>query len=119
MTKFSKTTVLAVLQKVWSAKTSDVWTPSNPAHGQCNVTAILIHDLFGADILKTPLAEGDHFYNRIGGERIDLTASQFERPIDYADLPSCREEALQGTSAEKALALRTAFLLHFLPTVPN
>ena len=32
-------------------------------------------ELFGGEILKTPLPDGDHFYNRINGQRIDLTAS--------------------------------------------
>ena len=63
--------------------------------------------------MKTPLAEGDHFYNRISGERIDLTDNQFEAPILYLDLASDREEALSGTSVAKYEALRSAFLAHF------
>lgn len=61
--------VQSALRKAWSLQTASQWTPDNPAAGQCNVTALLIHDLFGGDLLKTPLPAGDHFYNRIGGVR--------------------------------------------------
>lgn len=74
---FDADSVLAILRRAWSSTSSSQWRPDNPARGQCNVTAILLHDLYGAEILKTPLAAGEHFYNRIGNERIDLTASQF------------------------------------------
>jgi hypothetical protein len=73
------------------------------------VTALLANDLFGGDILKTPLPDGDHFYNRIDGDRIDFTAEQFETPIDYLDLPLDRTEALAGTTPEEYQALRSAF----------
>jgi hypothetical protein len=101
--------VAAALLRSWSLKTSDGWTAGNPARGQCSVTALLIEELFGGEILKTPLPEGDHFYNRIDGQRIDLTDSQFEAPIAYADLTSDREEALSGTTSAKYENLKSAF----------
>src|SRR5215813_1576779 len=95
---FEETRIAAALLGSWSIDTSGNWLPDNPARGQCNVTALLINELFGGEILKTPLPEGDHFYNRIDGARIDLTASQFEAPVDYLDVASNRDEALAGTS---------------------
>lgn len=106
---FRQDRVAAALRKAWSLRTSGRWTAANPVRGQCNVTALLVEELFGGEILKTPLPEGDHFYNRIGGQRIDLTASQFEAPIGYADLPSNRQEALSGTTSAKYEALKPAF----------
>jgi len=47
-----------------------------------------------------------HFYNLVGGKRVDFTASQFESPIGYDDLPSNRDEALSDTSAEQYQLLR-------------
>ena len=111
--RFEKNRVAAALLESWSLKTSGQWLASNPARGQCNVTALLINDLFGGEILKTSLPEGDHFYNRIDGERIDLTDSQFEAPIDYLDMASDRSEAFGGTSASKYEALKAAFCEHF------
>ena len=101
--------VQAALRSSWSIKTSGGWQARNPARGQCNVTALLVNDLYGGDILKTPLPDGDHFYNRINGDRIDFTAEQFDSPIGYVDLPSDRTEALAGTTLEKYEALRSAF----------
>ena len=102
--------VLATLRLAWSSRSSSQWLPDNPARGQCNVTAILLHDLHGAEILKTPLAAGEHFYNRIGHERIDLTAAQFDAPIVYADIASSREEAMAGTAEENYAALKDAYV---------
>jgi hypothetical protein len=110
---FSKTKVAAALFGAWSPATSGGWRDESPARGQCSVTALLLNELFGGDILKTPLPEGAHFYNRIGGERVDLTDKQFDAPITYLDLTSSRNEALADTSAAKYEALRAAFLARF------
>jgi hypothetical protein len=110
---FDRQRVAAALRVSWSSRTSGQWREADPARGQCNVTALLVNELFGGEILKTPLPEGDHFYNRIGGERIDLTEGQFAAPIAYRDLASDRGEALAGTSRTKYAALRGAFLQHF------
>lgn len=107
------TRIATALLASWSNETSENWRADSPARGQCNVTALLLNELFGGDILKTPLPEGDHFYNRIDGQRIDLTASQFESPIAYRDVASSRAEALAGTSVAKYDSLRIAFAAHF------
>lgn len=111
---FKKDEVAAALLHSWSRATSYGWRAENPARGQCNVTSLLLNELFGAEILKTPLPEGDHFYNRLGGERLDLTDNQFDAPITYLDVSSDRAEALSGTSPEKLEVLRAAFLTQVL-----
>ncbi len=111
--QFEKNHIAAALLASWSLKTSGQWLASNPARGQCNVTALLINELFGGLLLKTPLPEGDHFYNRINGVRIDLTDSQFETPVNYLDIESDRSEALAGTSVSRYEALKAAFSRHF------
>jgi hypothetical protein len=79
---------------------------------QCNVTALLVHELFGGELLKTRLPDGDHFYNRIDGVRFDFTESQFAHPITYVDLPTTRDDAEFGATNAELAALRTAFLWH-------
>ena len=111
--QFQANRVAAALIGSWSIETSGNWLADNPARGQCNVTTLLIHELFGGEILKTPLPQGDHFYNRIDGERTDLTASQFDAPVHYQDVASSRDEALAGTSIAKYESLRAAFAKHF------
>jgi len=98
----------AALVKSWSLASSTKWTAENPALGQCGVTALVVHDLFGGDVLKTPYGDIQHFYNRISGRRLDFTASQFSAPIEYLDLPSDRREAFADTNAEQYASLRKA-----------
>ncbi|WFU22076.1 hypothetical protein QA649_28780 [Bradyrhizobium sp. CB1717] len=109
---FDPDDVQRALSKAWSLSTSSQWRADNPAAGQCNVTSLLIHDHFGGDLLKTPLPAGDHFYNRIEGTRYDFTASQFDRPIAYVDLPTNRAEAELGATGEQLAELRAAFQRH-------
>ena len=52
---FPKTKVAAALLGAWSPATSGGWLNESPARGQCSVTALLLNELFGGDILKTPL----------------------------------------------------------------
>ena len=107
---FDQDGVQSALRKAWSPATSSQWTADNP--GQCNVTALLIHELFGGDLLKTPLPAGDHFYNRIAGRRYDFTASQFDQPIAYMDLTADPADAEQGATSSQLVALTAAFTRH-------
>ncbi|WP_431202553.1 YunG family protein [Bradyrhizobium betae] len=107
--RFDPDDIQRALREAWSLSTSSQWTPHNPAAGQCNVTSLLIHELFGGELLKTPRPAGDHFYNRIGGERYDFTASQFEQPIAYVDLPTDRADAERGATSDQLAELRAAF----------
>jgi hypothetical protein len=107
---FEPKQVASALHQSWSSATARQWTEDNPAAGQCNVTVLLVHELFGGELLKTRLPEGDHFYNRIDGVRFDFTASQFAHPITYTDLPTTRDDAERGAANAELAALRTAFL---------
>jgi hypothetical protein len=57
--------------------------------------SLLIHDVFGGEILKTRLKKGWHFYNRIEGKRIDFTipyGSKSTDDIQFEDIPSTPDE---------------------------
>ncbi len=96
----------AALDEAWSSGTSTKWTPENPPNGQCSVTSLVVQDLFGGEILKMQVPGGTHFYNRIGGKRVDLTISQFGQSIAFDDTLSSRAEALADTSLEQYFLLR-------------
>lgn len=59
------------------------WTPENPARDQCGVTAMVVNDLLGGELLRGEvLVDGQrtdyHWWNRLGlGVEIDLTREQF------------------------------------------
>ncbi|HYZ17960.1 MAG TPA: hypothetical protein VE615_00315 [Gaiellaceae bacterium] len=71
----------------WSldtAEADDAWTPDNPARGQCDITSLVVHDIFGGEILAAGVfRDGDrvesHMWNRLpGGMELDLTRDQFK-----------------------------------------
>jgi hypothetical protein len=100
------------ISRVWSGDTSsptDAWSSSNPAQNHCSITALVVQDHFGGEILSTKTQGGTHFYNLIDAKKWDLTVSQFAEPIPYDDTPSSRIAALADTSAQK-YALLTARL---------
>jgi hypothetical protein len=101
--------VFRLLQASWSRDTSSLWCPEVPSRGQCGVTALVINDMFGGEILKTHIGSKWHFYNRIDRVTRDFTASQFPEPILYQDLPSTREEAFGDTSESQYATLSKAF----------
>jgi len=70
------------------------------------VTALVVHDELGGEILKTDVNGAWHFYNRVDHKRIDFTMSQFDGPIGYADIPSTRAEALGDCSEQQYELLR-------------
>jgi len=114
---FDETAVRASLQNAWSLKTAKQWTPENPASGQCNVTAAVIFDLFGGEILRTRLPGVWHYYNKIEGRRIDLTDIQFdipgalfEAPEQYDDQLATRDAAMVGIPQREYDTLKTSLV---------
>ena len=75
------------LLQAWGLDTSSKWQASNPALGQCSVTALVVQDRLGGEILKTDVNGSWHFYNQLNGKRVDFTMRQFDSPISYDDLP--------------------------------
>jgi hypothetical protein len=70
------------LKASWNIDTSQSYLPERPSSGQCAVTALVIQDYFGGEIVRTHamLPNGkleSHYFNRINGEDIDLTKGQF------------------------------------------
>lgn len=76
-----------VLRRCWSYETAvpdTIWDPNVPAKGQCAVTALIVQDYLGGDLLRTmnprdtagrfPIS---HYFNLVDGREVDLTRSQF------------------------------------------
>ncbi|WP_226000714.1 hypothetical protein [Paenibacillus sp. BJ-4] len=93
------------LFQAWSLESSSKWTADNPAAGQCGVTALVVQDRVGGDILKTWLDSGWHYYNQIDEDILDFTRSQFSSLPQYQHVHSNREEAFSDTNAEQYAAL--------------
>jgi hypothetical protein len=83
----------------WSLDTAeegDGWTPANPSRGQCDVTSLVLHDIFGgevpaADVFRNGERVEAHMWNRLpGGMEVDLTRDQFKNGEVIGE-PSVRE----------------------------
>jgi hypothetical protein len=89
-TPLTLTALDQALRASWAADTcspDDVaraaWHPGNPAWGHCDITALVVHDLFGGDLLVAEVHHageqaGYHLWNRLAsGVELDLTRDQF------------------------------------------
>jgi hypothetical protein len=66
-----------------------------PPDDQDSLISLLIHDIFGGEILKTRKKNGWHFYNRIDGLRIDFTRSEIGKSSKeklFEDIPATPDE---------------------------
>ncbi len=75
---------MSAIEGSWNAETSasKEWSLENKALGQCAVTACVVQDYLGGDILNSvaTLPDGStdsHYYNIIDNEEVDWTRSQF------------------------------------------
>jgi hypothetical protein len=71
----------SVLRRAWRADTSydpNGWSIINPAFGQCAVTALIVQDLLGGELMYGATESLSHYWNRLpSGVEIDLTSDQF------------------------------------------
>ena len=99
--------LFAAIRASWSAATSthgDAWSPENPSWGQCDASSFVAWEHLGGElVLGEIFVEGDktefHYWNRIAGVDIDLTAEQFEGTEEIrqvAVLTSAEIAAKQG-----------------------
>jgi hypothetical protein len=89
VTELTIAEIAPVVRSAWSAETCDPvdladWSIGNPARGQCGVTALVICDLLGGELLIAEVIRADgsrqgiHYWNRLpDGTEVDLTVEQF------------------------------------------
>lgn len=105
------------------------WSPANPAWGHCDVTALLLNDVFGGDLVHGKVFAGEqqqglHWWNRLdSGLDLDLTRSQFQAGQRIVDAkPVKRPTDRQPRRYQEYLLLRKrveACLGQPLPGVPE
>ena len=60
------------------------WSSERPTVGQCAITAVYLHEIFGYDIYDVMVGRSRHFFNKKpDGSIIDLTSEQFDYEINY------------------------------------
>jgi hypothetical protein len=81
------------------------WSEDNPAKGQCAVTALLIQEILGGDLMRCVVdGFGSHYFNRLpDGTIVDLTRRQFPEGTVVPDgEPRDREYVLDSEPARNA-----------------
>ena len=88
----------------------------NPAEGKDGVVSLLIHDIFGGEILKTKMKSRWHFYNRIDGKRLDFTIKdQANSSGEYyfEDIPCSPSETYSYVEKEEYSSFLMRFIMVF------
>jgi len=78
------------LKKAWSKETSSDaarWSQNNPSWGQCAVTALVVNDYLGGELVWAPakMPDGEivsHYFNLIDSKEKDFTRIQFPEGTD-------------------------------------
>lgn len=95
------------IRAAWSRETAlaDDWSSERPYVGHCAVTALVVQDHLGGEILRAPISGlGSHYWNRLpGGAELDMTRAQYpaDLPIPRGEVAT-RERILVGERAEAA-----------------
>jgi len=110
---FDRIVVQKAMNSCWKWDTTSGLPNTNPDNSQSSVTSLLIYDIFGGEILKSPQKKGWHFYNRIDGECMDFTELELSKsPVndDFEDLPSTPDETYNYFDEEEYSTLFTRFI---------
>jgi len=110
---FDRMVVQEALERSWQSDNKPGRITNNPVNGQDSVISLLVHDIFGGEILKTHNKKGWHFYNRINGERIDFTRSETAKSsgaYHFEDIPSTSDETFNYFQQEDY----STFLMRFI-----
>ncbi|WP_336642952.1 YunG family protein [Microbacterium sp. MMO-113] len=97
------------LRNAWSADTSvtpEAWTPSLPSQGQCAVTALVLQDYLGGELLRGIVDGVSHYWIMLAsGKEIDLTLDQFPNPTITSTGVRERDYLLSSTSTSRRYKL--------------
>ena len=117
---FNKMIVYKALKKSLSSDSDPKIRPISSVSGQDGLISLLIHDVFGGEILKTHSKKYWHFYNRIEGERVDFTgadASKYDELSKFEDIPSTPDETYSYIDQADYTTFFTKFVSAFEDTI--
>ena len=105
----------------------DRWTSETPALGQSGITALLVQDRFGGELVRTVIVgHGSHYHNRLpNGQEVDLASGEYPDMTPVGE-PEVRErervlgspDALQARTRERYDLLKRAIESVVGPVVP-
>lgn len=108
---FNKKVVSEALKESFALENNPKTKPPEiPPEGQDTFISLLIHDIFGGEILKTHQKKGWHFYNRIDGERVDFSNPGKMDDDKFEDIPTTPDETCNYVVREDY----TTFFMRFI-----
>jgi hypothetical protein len=117
---FNKMIVYEALKKSLSSDSDRNFKTMSTTSGQDGLISLLIHDVFGGEILKTHSKKYWHFYNRIEGERIDFTGEKSHKAdlfSKFEDIPSTPDETYDYVDQADYTTFFTKFVRAFEDTI--
>lgn len=114
----------AAFRRRWSVETCDtvdvhLWHAGNPSRGQCGVTALVLQEILGGELLVADVLfadgepQGVHYWNRLSdGQEVDFTREQFCEDDVVIQPPrvAARTRRTPGRLVERYELLRSAVL---------
>lgn len=102
----SKHELLEAFHQAWCAMSSASprqWSPENAAWGQCAVTALVVQDYWGGELLRGQMPSDSHYWNRLDdGQAEDFTLGQFAHPPTFSDVSIRTRETLLANEGTKS-----------------
>jgi hypothetical protein len=83
---------------------------------QDTLISLLVHDIFGGEILKTPDKRGWHYYNRVDGLRLDFSRPEMNRSAGrrrFAHIPATPDETYNYFEMDEYSTFLTRFIRSF------
>jgi hypothetical protein len=110
--EITRETLFAAVRGGWSAETSvdPNWSRHNPALGQCAVTALVVQEYLGGDLIRATVGPVSHYWNRLPDAEIDLTRDQFVRFLPGETRIQPREDALANKETHRRYELLRAWV---------
>ena len=117
---FNKMIVYEALKKSISSDSEGKLKPFSRTSGQDGLISLLIHDVFGGEILKTHTKKNWHYYNMVEGERVDFTGVRSLKDdvqTKFEDIPSTPDETFNFVDQADYTTFFTKFVRAFEDTI--
>lgn len=85
------------------------WTSEKPSTGHCAITALIVQEELGGKIAKVRMDRSHHYFNVINDEIVDLTADQFDKPVNYKYYKLVNIKQLKNNTKERYLIFKERY----------
>jgi len=111
--------LLSVIRSSWSAETTDCWYPDDPSRHQCGVSALVVQDYCGGDIVRNKFGERTVYFNRLAdGTRLFICPEYKRQSGAYdEDEVQSRDKIMQHPDMPRRYGVLSQVVLEKLTVV--